>query len=241
MNAMRRALVILTVLGEFASFAAGQAMAADDPARGAKAFQVCTACHSLRPGVNMTGPSLAGVWGRKAGTLAGFDRYSPALKDSGVTWDAKTLDPWLKSPEQFIPGNWMTFAGVPEAKTRADLIAFLKHASTGEVPAAGAEGGGGMGGGMMGGMAPRFTDLKKVGPDKQVRAIRSCRDSYFVATADGKTRAFWDHSLRFETDASASGPPSGTPAMLPAGMMGDRATIVFAKPEEISPFIKHQC
>lgn len=187
----------------------------------------------------MTGPSLAALWGRKAGTLAAFDRYSPALKNSGMTWDAKSLDPWLKSPEQFIPGNWMTFPGIPEAKTRADLIAFLKQASAGEAPAAAAEGG--MGGGMMGGMAPQFTDLKKLDADKQVRAIRACRDSYFVTTADGKTHAFWDHSLRFETDASAFGPASGTPAMLQAGMMGDRATIVFAKPEEISRFIKQQC
>lgn len=62
-----------------------------------------------------------------------------------------------------------------------------------------------------------------------------------MTTADGKTHAFWDHSLRFETDASSYGPTSGTPAMLPAGMMGDRATIVFAKPDEISPFVKQQC
>ena len=232
-------IVVAVFLLALVSFAAN-ATAQGNPGHGAQAYQVCAACHSLRPELNMTGPSLAGAWGRKAGSLAGFDRYSPALKGSGVTWNADTLDPWLKSPEQFIPGNWMTFAGIPEAETRADLIAFLKQASAGQMPAVAAEGGG-MGGGMMGGMAPRFTDLKKVGTDKQVRSIRSCRDSYFVTTADGKTRAFWDHSLRFETDASRFGPTDGTPAMLPAGMMGDRATIVFAKPEDISPFIKQQC
>ena len=215
------------------------AAAKADPDRGAKAFQVCAACHSLQPELNMTGPSLAGVWDRKAGTLPGFDRYSPALKDSGVTWDAKTLDAWLTSPAQFIPGNWMTFVGIPEAETRADLIAFLKQVGAGQMPAAAAEGG--MGEGMMGGMAPHLTDLKKLGRDRQVHAIRSCRDSYFVTTTDGKVHAFWDHSLRFETDASANGPASGTPAMLPAGMMGDRATIVFTRPEDISPFIKQQC
>ena len=84
-------------------------------------------------------------------------------------------------------------------------------------------------------------DLKQLSPDQQVTAIRNCRDSYFVTTAGGKTRAFWDHSLRFETDNTPFGPTSGAPAMLPAGMMGDRATIVFARPEEISPFIKPQC
>jgi len=230
-----------TLLLGAAALIPAHALAGDgDAERGAKAFGVCAACHSLRPGLDMTGPSLAGIWGRKAGSLAGFDRYSPALKASGVTWDAKTLDPWLKAPEQFIPGNWMTFQGIPEAETRADLIAFLKEASAGQMPGAAAEGGG-MGGGMMGGMAPHFTDLKKVRPDRQVRSIRSCRESYFVTTADGNTRAFWDHSLRFETDASAFGPTSGTPAMLPAGMMGDRATVIFAGPEEISAFIKHKC
>jgi cytochrome c len=129
----------------------------------------------------------------------------------------------------------MTFSGIADEATRGDLIAFLKQASTGEMPPVRE------GGGMMGGMAPSFADLKKLGTDKQVRSIRSCQDSYFVTTADGKTHAFWDHSLRFETDASRLGPTSGTPAMLSAGMMGDRATIVFAKPEEISPFIRPQC
>lgn len=232
---------LLALLLALAAISTAHRAAADgDPEHGAKAFQVCAACHSLRPDQNMTGPSLAGSWSRKAGSLASFDRYSAALKASGVTWDEKTLDSWLKAPGQFIPGNWMTFAGIPDAVTRADLIAFLKTASAGQMPAEAAESGG-MEGGMMGGMAPNFTDLKKLGPDRHVRSIRSCRDSYFVTSADGKTRAFWDHSLRFETDASAFGPTVGTPAVLPAGMMGDRATIVFAKPEEISPFIKHQC
>lgn len=235
---MKRPLTVIVLLVLAAMGVAHRADADGDPQRGAKAFQVCAACHSLRPGLDMTGPSLAGIWGRKAGTLAGFDRYSPALKESGAIWDSKTLDPWLKSPEQFIPGNWMTFAGIADAEIRADLIAFLRKASAGQMRAAE---GGGMGGGMMGGMAPQFTDLKKLGADRQVRSIRSCRDSYFVTTADGKTRAFWDHSLRFETDASSLGPASGAPVTLPAGMMGDRATIVFAKPEEISPFIEHQC
>lgn len=86
---------------------------------------------------NMTGPSLAGVWGRKAGSLKSFDRYSSALKASKVVWNEKTLDAWLKSPSQFIHGNYMTFTGMPEARQRADAIAFLKSASNGEIPAAG--------------------------------------------------------------------------------------------------------
>lgn len=128
----------------------------------------------------------------------------------------------------------MTFPGIDDPQARADLIAFLKNAGSGQ--AASPETGGGMGG-MMGGMK----DLKKVGPERQVRAIRLCRDSYFVTKADGKISAFWEPNLRFETDSSKPGPPSGVPAIMPAGMLGDRATIIFAAPEEIGHFIKHQC
>jgi cytochrome c len=176
------------------------------------------------------------MWGRKAGTLASFDRYSAAIKSSGVIWDAKTLNAWLTNPAGFIPGNAMPFDGISDAKVRTDLIAYLKAASAAKpsVPI-------GTSGGMMGMMGGGMTDLKKVGRESQVRAIRLCRDSYFVTKADGKTAAFWEPNLRFETDTSNLGPPSGTPAIMPAGMLGDRATIIFAAPEEIGRFIKHQC
>jgi cytochrome c len=203
--------------------------------RGAQLFGDCAACHSLTPNRNMTGPSLAGVWERKAGTLASFDRYSPEIKSSGATWDAKMLNAWLTNPAKLIPGNFMTFPGIADPVARADLIAFLKDASA--RPAAPSDMAGGMGGMMGGGMK----DLKKVGRERQVRAIRLCRDSYFVTKADGKISAFWEPNLRFETDTSELGPPKDAPAIMPAGMMGDRATIIFAAPEEIGRFIKHQC
>ena len=62
-----------------------------------------------------------------------------------------------------------------------------------------------------------------------------------IATADGKTRDFWERNLRFKTDVSADGPQKGAPAIVPAGMMGDRADVIFASPDEISGFIAHQC
>jgi cytochrome c len=204
---------------------------------GAKLFNACAPCHSLTANQNMTGPSLSGVWERKAGTLASFDRYSAEIKSSGVVWDAKTLNAWLTNPARFIPGNAMPFDGIGEAKVRADLIAYLKDASSAK-PSAPIGTDGGMMGMMMGG---GMKDLKKVGRESQVRAIRLCRDSYFVTKADGKTAAFWEPNLRFETDTSNLGPSNGTPAIMPAGMMGDRATIIFAAPDEIGRFIKHQC
>jgi cytochrome c len=209
-----------------------------DAERGAQLFGACAACHTTTPNRNMTGPSLSGIWQRKAGTLASFDRYSPALKNSGVVWDERTLDPWLASPARFIPGNHMTFEGVGDPRQRADLIAYLKAASEGRAPPAG--GRGGMGG-MMGGMAPQFQDLKKAGPDRQVQAVTYCRDTYRVRTLDGRETAFWEANLRFKTDSADTGPEKGKPVILPSGMMGDRASVFFAAPEEIGSFIKRQC
>lgn len=200
---------------------------AADAKRGAQLFRACIACHSLAADRNMTGPSLAGFWGRKAGGLQSFERYSPALKGSGVVWDEKSLDEWLKSPDRFIPNSRMTFAGISDAKQRADLIAFLKEASARPAPAAAA--------------GPGFQDLKKLGPDRQVQAIRYCHDTYRVTTADGQTTDFWEANLRFKTDSSNSGPLPGKPAIMPAGMQGDRASVFFAAPKEISAFINDHC
>jgi cytochrome c len=51
----------------------------------------------------MTGPSLANLWGRKAGGLSSFDRYSDALKSSGIIWDDRALDGWLTDPQRMVP------------------------------------------------------------------------------------------------------------------------------------------
>ena len=96
-------------------------------------------------------------------------------------------------------------------------------------------------GGMMGGATPQFQDLKKMPPEHQVSTITYCRDTYHVTTADGETADFWEVNLRFKTDSSEHGPALHQPAILPAGMMGDRATVFFAIPEQISYFIKHTC
>ena len=219
---MLTAMVLLIAATAHAQTSSGDAQ------RGAQLYRACGACHSLVPGRNMTGPSLAGVWGRKAGALESFERYSPALKASVVTWDAATLDEWLKAPSRFIPGTRMGFAGISDDVARTDLIAFLREVGAGAESATG-------------GATSQFQDLKKLGPDSQVQAIRYCRDSYHVTTTDGLTSDFWEVNLRFKTDSSESGPLAGKPVILGAGMGGDRASVFFAAPEEISAFIKHQC
>jgi cytochrome c2 len=138
-------------------FPSSRAIAATtgDPAEGAQVFRACAACHSLKPGEHRTGPSLAGLFGRKAGTVEDFRRYSPALKAAEVVCNEGTLDPWITDPQAFIPGNRMAFRGLPDAKARAALIAYLAQAErqTAQAP---------QDGGMMGGMggASEMPDLK---------------------------------------------------------------------------------
>src|SRR6266446_2687051 len=100
-----------------------------DAARGQQNFRACAPCHSLEPDRNMTGPSLANLWGRKAGSLPSFERYSEALKSSGIIWDDRALDGWLTDPERMVPDNEMPFEGIKDGRVRADLLAFLKDAS----------------------------------------------------------------------------------------------------------------
>jgi cytochrome c len=107
---------------------AGAAHADGDAARGEQRFEDCAACHSTERGVNKVGPSLNGVFDRKAGELADF-RYSPAIKRSGITWTAQTLDTFIADPQQAVPTNRMPYAGMPDAGDRADLIAYLSKVS----------------------------------------------------------------------------------------------------------------
>ena len=108
--------------------AAGAARAEGDAARGEKRFEECATCHTLERGVNNVGPSLFGLFGRKAGEIADF-RYSPALKKSGITWTPQTLDSFVADPQKEVPGNRMPYAGLPDAAARADLIAYLEKAT----------------------------------------------------------------------------------------------------------------
>jgi alcohol dehydrogenase (cytochrome c) len=102
----------------------GSAIADDNVGAGQEIFQAqCSACHSNQPGVNGIGPSLAGVAGRKAGSLPGF-HFTPALQGSGLTWNADTFIQFLAEPSKLVPGTAMTVM-VPDATGRANLFAYL--------------------------------------------------------------------------------------------------------------------
>ena len=102
-------------------------LAKADAAKGEAIFAKCKACHTIdQGGANGIGPNLFGVAGEKvAGDRGGF-AFSDALKAKGGTWDDATLDAWLSGPAKFAAGTKMTFAGLPSAQDRADVIAYLK-------------------------------------------------------------------------------------------------------------------
>lgn len=97
-------------------------------AAGKIVFAACQTCHAVEAGVNKTGPSLAGIVGRPAGSVAGYN-YSPANKDSGLTWSEEQLYVYLENPRGVVPGTKMVYPGLPDAQKRADVIAYLKNPS----------------------------------------------------------------------------------------------------------------
>jgi len=98
-----------------------------DPNRGKATFERrCTGCHALDQ--NRGGPRLAGVYGRKSGTVPDF-AYSNELKQAGIVWNERSLNAWLTDPDTLVPGNDMSFH-VPKPEERGDLIAYLKASST---------------------------------------------------------------------------------------------------------------
>ncbi|MBN8965363.1 MAG: c-type cytochrome, partial [Rhizobiales bacterium] len=88
-------------------------------AAGRQVYRKCQACHSLDAGKNGLGPTLAGVIGQKAGHVTTYS-YSPAMKNSGLTWDVATLDRYLADPQKVVPGNKMPFPGLKTDNEQAN-------------------------------------------------------------------------------------------------------------------------
>src|SRR5207249_6462228 len=140
-----------------------------------------------------------------------------------VVWSEQTLDAWIRDPQAFIPGNHMGFLGLPDKLPRSDIIAFLKEAAQPGQAAPQMQG--------MMGMGASVPSLKSVPASSQVKEIKYCGDTYTVTTADGQTLQLWERNLRFKTDSSDDGPPKGFPAIMGAGMAGDRSSVIFSAPE----------
>lgn len=118
------AAILLPVLAASATPALAQA---GDATKGKAVFMRCGICHSVDPGVKKMGPSLSGLFGRKAGSTD--FAYSPAMKAAKITWNAKTLDTYITKPAAVVPGTKMMFAGVSNPADRANLIAYLAEAT----------------------------------------------------------------------------------------------------------------
>jgi cytochrome c len=119
---MRKILVIIAAVTAFANAANAQ-----DPTEGQTVFAQCKACHQVGEGAkNAVGPVLNGIIGRKAGSVEGYN-YSPANKNSGITWDEATFSEYIKDPKAKVPGTKMVFAGVKDEQRIKDLVAYLKQ------------------------------------------------------------------------------------------------------------------
>ena len=101
-----------------------------DVEAGAKTFdRRCSTCHDIaKDGKHSKGPLLWNVVGRKAGSSPGFV-YSDAMRRSGHTWTLEALDYYLADTERAVPGRAMDFVGIPDAKVRAELVAYLRTMS----------------------------------------------------------------------------------------------------------------
>jgi cytochrome c len=217
---------------------------APEPARGqgnaqsgAQSYRVCTACHSLEPGVHLTGPSLAGLWGKPTASVEEFSRYSRALGSVDFEWDENSLGAWLTDPQAVAPGTYMVFDGIESDAQRDDLIAFLAIVmqpggvetaiETGLISQEAA-------------MGPVPPSLGDVGSDQTITAMRHCKDAYMVSTADGVETVYWEHNVRLKIDTSERG-PGDQPVLLSSGMMGDRISIVFSGVDALTRSVAEQC
>jgi cytochrome c len=107
----------------------GTAQAAN-VAKGKSVFAAqCAACHSVAPGQNGIGPSLAGIYGKPAASTKGF-MFSPALKSSHIVWTSAALDKFLANPQGDVAGTKMPYMGMPNAEKRADVVAYVKSLGT---------------------------------------------------------------------------------------------------------------
>lgn len=132
MTARRPATVLAGILLAAAAgsvpAATGAIATEGDAGRGKEIYARCGACHSLD--YDRVGPHHCGLFGRRAGSVEGFE-YSKAMKNSKLVWNSETLDRFIADPLKTVPGTRMGYAGIPDARERADLLAYLRASNDG--------------------------------------------------------------------------------------------------------------
>jgi cytochrome c len=116
--------------------AASRATAQGDPGAGFLIFEACLGCHSLVPDRSEAGPSLSGLFGRRVGSLPSVAAYSPTMQAARFVWDSASLEAFLADPNSVAPGSPAHHEPIASSESRADLIAFLKHATAAPPPQA---------------------------------------------------------------------------------------------------------
>ncbi len=102
-------------------------MAKADAAKGQKTAQVCLQCHTFdKGGANKIGPNLFDIMAENIASVPGYQFSSVLAAHKGDKWDPEKLNVWLYKPQQFAKGTKMTFAGLPKAEDRANVIAYLQ-------------------------------------------------------------------------------------------------------------------
>jgi cytochrome c len=209
--------------------------AKDDIREGASMYRACYYCHSLQPGLHLTGPSLANLWGKKAGRVEGFNLYSSAMKQTSKSWDESNLKTWLANPHLAIPGTTMTYEGIKHSDTLEGMIKFLKVAmgpdgfkkvlevklldretATGQLQ----------------------NDVSHASSKERIKEIVHCGQIYELTTENGEQTRHWEINIHMMVDSSEKGPPAGKPARIAIGSMGDRFAVVFHEPGEIGKVVK---
>ena len=204
----------------------GLAWCADDPRCGPAVSHASAARPMTTSSEHTMAPRLVRTWQQKADT---------AMKHFDLAWSEATLDPWLAESDKFIADSRIVFPGFGKRKVFEHPIAHLKVVSGGDAFE-----------GTQPGRIARHTrpakqDLKNASLQRQVTAINYCGDTYTVTTADGKVSKIQEFNMRFKTDSSDFGPRSRRPVLVGAATPGDRASVVFAAPNEISTFVSEDC
>lgn len=202
---------------------------------GASLYRECYYCHSLKPGVHLTGPSLAELWEKKAGQVKGYSLYSDALKEKSMEWNESALKAWIESPKTLVSGTTMTFGGFPEKESVEALLEFLKIAMGPD--------------GYNKVITDKLTDKKTAdgqlpknlsNPEKRdiITEISHCQNNYILTDATGSRTKHWELNIDFKVDSGKNGPPKGKPVRIDSGSMGDRFSIIFHDAGEISRRLK---